>query len=374
MKIVHVNDMVYGYASGDFSAKGGAERYQWLLARALADAGWDVTVGVHRALELGKQTIIGRVKFIGIGKSSASKALSSWHRFLLSERPDWWFWQCADHWLGPAFAVAKSAGVKTIFSAMHDRDVQIRHALFRRSRFWPLYALGLLLSDKIFVQHGEQLRQLPRCWRAKASVLPGIVSKRPTVKPHSARKRYVAWVGVLREPKRPDLLVEIARRAPELRFIVCGGTSNHRSAPGYSETIIQSLKNLPNVEYLGHVAPDNTLDVIAEAATLLSTSDEEGYPSVFLEAWSSGTPVVSLKIDPDDVIKQKHLGRVSGNIERAVTDIRALMASSKERQEIAARALQQVSESHSAEAVITAFEDALQRAEFSNIRRSLCAP
>ena len=35
MKIVFLNDLIYAYAIGAPSAVGGAERQQWLLARAL---------------------------------------------------------------------------------------------------------------------------------------------------------------------------------------------------------------------------------------------------------------------------------------------------------------------------------------------------
>lgn len=360
MKIVHINDVVYRYACGDPSANGGAERYQWLLARALASSGWIVTVGVHRDLKPGRRTKIDGVEFVGIGNGDARVVLSSWHRFLASERPDWWFWQCADHWWGPAVMLAKCFGVRTIFSAMHDRDVQIRHALFRRPRWWPLYAWGLEWTDRIFVQHGGQLSELPSRWRPKATILPGIVKERTMVKPHSDRQKYVAWVAVLREPKRPDLLIDIARHAPATRFVVCGGPSTFMSPPGYGEQIVNSLQSLSNVEYLGHVAPDKALDVIAEAAVLLSTSDEEGFPSVFLEAWSSGTPVVSLKIDPDEVIKRKNIGKVSGDVGRAVADIQALLASPKHRQEIAARALRHITEAHSNEAAVRVFESVVR--------------
>jgi len=128
VKFVHINDVVYGYASGDPSAIGGSERYQWLVARALASSGWTVTVGVHRALEPGRRRKIDGVTFVSIGNGDGLHSLLSWSRFLVAERPDWWLWQCSDHWLGAAFTVAKLAGVKTKFSAMNDRDVQIRHA------------------------------------------------------------------------------------------------------------------------------------------------------------------------------------------------------------------------------------------------------
>ena len=65
---------------------------------------------------------------------------------------------------------------------------------------------------------------------------------------------------------------------------------------------------LSNVKYCGQVTPDKDLQVIANAAILLSTSDQEGFPNTFLEAWSAGTPVVSLKIDPDRIIEQMGLG------------------------------------------------------------------
>ena len=55
MKIVYVNDILYGYATGDSSAKGGAERYGWHLTRALAEVGRWGTVRVHYYLDEGKE-------------------------------------------------------------------------------------------------------------------------------------------------------------------------------------------------------------------------------------------------------------------------------------------------------------------------------
>ena len=48
--VVDDNEAVYGYASGDPSAAGGAERYTWLLIRALAASGWSATIGVRASV------------------------------------------------------------------------------------------------------------------------------------------------------------------------------------------------------------------------------------------------------------------------------------------------------------------------------------
>jgi glycosyltransferase involved in cell wall biosynthesis len=370
MKIVLIddNDTVYGYASGAPSATGGAERYEWLLVRALAARGWSAKVGVRAALEPGDRVRLDGVEFVGIGQGQILVAL---HRFLAAERPDWCHWNGATHLLGPAVAIAKLKGTRTIFSAQFDLDVHPRRALSSRRRLWPLYASGLAGSDRIFVQHEGQFDELPSLWKPKACVIPGVVNLPATFNAHAERDRYVAWVGVLRRPKRPDLLIEIARRTPAIEFVVCGGpSSGHRSPPGYSEAMISQFSAVPNIRYLGHVPPAEAIAVIGGAALLLSTSEGEGFPSVFLEAWAAGTPVVSLGIDPDRLIARWGLGVMSDGVEGAVKDITTLVGSAEQRQSIALRGRDYVAGAHSAEVVVSLVERALNGGAVSELRPS----
>ena len=125
MKIIFFNDVIYDYALNAPGATGGAERYAWLLLRALAADGWSVTVGVKNGVPPGEKNTVDGVQFLGL---TGGHVLRVWHQTLRAQRPDWWLWQCADHWWGPAVEVAKSAGVRTIFSAMHDMDFRLRQA------------------------------------------------------------------------------------------------------------------------------------------------------------------------------------------------------------------------------------------------------
>jgi glycosyltransferase involved in cell wall biosynthesis len=356
MKLALVDDTVYGYASGNASVAGGAERYTWLLLRALAANGWSAKVGVRAALKHGERVHIDGVEFVGIGQGQFLVAL---YRFLASERPEWCHWAGANHLLGPAVAIGKLTGTRTIFSAQFDLDVRPRGALSRRPRWWPLYALGLWGSSKIFLQHGRQYVELPALWRSKACIVPGVVNLPSSFKAHTERDRCVAWVGVLRQPKRPDLLIEIARRSPSVDFVVCGGPSPHRSPPGYSERIIDDFKSVSNIHHLGHVPPARAIEVIGGSSLLLSTSDGEGFPSVFLEAWAAGTPVVSLKIDPDRLIAKKGLGILSDGVDGAVADIADLVESSQKRQEIALRSRDHIEQFHTGAAAVAVVERAL---------------
>jgi len=357
MKIVYVNDVVYKYAIGDPSAKGGAERYGWYLMCALANAGWSVTVGVRSALREGEERVIEGVRFLGIG--SQAHFLLTWYRFLKRERPDWCFWQCADHLWGGMAEIARWLGIRTAFSSMHDIHVQLRKSLTKRKNLWPLYAWGLHRSDVIFVQHDGQRVDLPLRWRQRAYFLPGIVSLPSAVTPYAERNGAVVWVAVIRPAKRPDRLIEIARRLPMIRFIVCGAPNIKLWDAKEIERILEQLRSLPNVDYRGHVHPEQILKIIGEADLLLSTSDGEGFPSVFLEAWAAGTPVVSLQIDPDHKIRNCELGKVTDTVDGAVEAVRSLMASPECRQDMGIRARRHVEELHSPVVAVRAFETAI---------------
>jgi len=360
VKIAFVNNGAYLYASGAPDAVGGAERDQWRLARALVTAGWSATVGVRGLIKPGDRKVIDGVEYVGIGQDHI---LMAWHKFLSSERPNWLFWECAYHLWGALVEIAKFAGANTIFHVGYDSDVEPREALVWRPRWWPLYAWGLARTDKIFVQHAGQFARLKPRWQSKAyilpkvCVLPGVVGDQVNVKPHGERERYVAWVAVLRQHKRPDILVEIARKAPGIRFVVCGGPGS--SPQGYSERVIDELRATPNVEYLGHVPPEKAAMIISEAAVFLSTSDEEGFPNTFTQAWSSGTPVVSLGVDPDDLIKRIGMGRVARTTHELLAGLEELLNCPQRRDEIALRARKFVVENYSASAVVSLFERAL---------------
>jgi len=373
VKIAFLNDLIYAYAADTGRgtwATGGAERQQWLLARAMASAGWAVTVGVRDSpLKPGETCQIDGVKFTAIGHEQIFLA---WYRFFRSERPDWWFWQCASHLFGFGVVLAQLNGAKAIFGVGLDRDVRVREALDLRRRWWPAYALGLSRADRIVLQHGDQRTDLRPGWNGKAHVVPNIAFGSETVLPHLQRSPTVAWIASLKQVKRPDLLIEIARSLPQIRFVVCGGASTYMTPPGYSERMIELFRTIPNIDYRGQVSPDEAVRIGSAAALLLSTSDEEGFPQTFLEAWAHGTPVVSLKIDPDRVIGEFGLGVVCRDLQSAATEIDRLISSVDLREELSLKARRYVARAHSPAAAVSAMERALgvSDVELSRVERS----
>lgn len=371
MKVVFLNDRIYGYAQADAATVGGSERQQWLLARGLAAAGWTVSVGLRQGLQAGERRTIEGVEFHGINQE---QYLLACYRFISSVRPTWLYWRGASHLLGPLVEIGRTAGTQTIFAAAFDTDVTPRSALTARERWWPLYAWGLSRAERLFVQHGEQLNELPSRWRPKAQIVRSITPMPQVRQPHATRRPYVAWVGMLRQPKRPDLLLEIAKRSPGITFVVCGGAATHRSMPGYSERLIDNLRLLPNIEYLGQVAPSEAERVMSGAAALLCTSDQEGFPNTFLQAWSCGTPVVTLRVDPDHLVQQLGLGIVTGAVETTVAQLHNLLKSPHERELIATRAIDYIAGHHSEAVVVDSFEQATRQGVLQGREQSMYHP
>ncbi len=357
VKVAFLNDRIYGYASSDASAVGGSERQQWLLARALASSGWTVSVGLRQGLKAGERQRIEGVEFYGI---QHGQYLLDWHRFLSSVRPDWLYWRGSSHLFGPLVQIAHVSGCQTIFAAAFDTDVSPRVALTARRRWWPLYAWGLSQTERLFVQHKKQLDDLSPRLKPKAQVVRSITPAQAGFLSHAAREPYVAWVGMLRQPKRPDLLIDIAKQSPTLRYVVCGGATTHRSEPGYSQRIIEKICGIPNIDYRGQVAPEEAERVISGAAALLCTSDHEGFPNIFLQAWSSGTPTISLQVDPDSLIRRLALGTVTGTVEATVERLHSLLKFSDERERIAARTREYIAGNHSEAVVVETFAQATQ--------------
>jgi glycosyltransferase involved in cell wall biosynthesis len=70
-----------------------------------------------------------------------------------------------------------------------------------------------------------------------------------------------------------------------------------------------------NLRVEGAVPHNRVMDLMSSAILLVNTSELEGFPNVFLEAWSCGTPVATLGVDPDGLIHDEGLGWVCDSVD-----------------------------------------------------------
>ena len=67
------------------------------------------------------------------------------------------------------------------------------------------------------------------------------------------------------------------------------------------------VKN-PRFEALGGLSMEETLKWFEKAKVLVVTSDGEGFSNVFIQAWAYRVQILSLSVDPDDLLRDKGMG------------------------------------------------------------------
>lgn len=73
-------------------------------------------------------------------------------------------------------------------------------------------------------------------------------------------------------------------------------------------------KALGNVTFHGAVPYRKVRSLYERARLLVSTSEIEGFPNTYLQAWSHGTPVVGF-LDPDGLLEMHGSGRAVRDLE-----------------------------------------------------------
>ena len=289
---------------------GGESVQQTLLARALARAGHTVSMvvgdygqhdgacwdGIRTYKAFSFDAGLPILRFVhprGTGLWSALKRADA----------DVYYTSCAGMHVGLIALYCRRHGCRFVFRTASDTDCDPARLLVRYARDRWIYARGLRAADAILVQSAAQKSALAQSYGLEGSVA-GMFVEKPGGLP-VAKDIDVLWVGNMRPLKRPDRLLALARALPQFRFHMVGGPLNGESRC-FRETE-SAAADIDNVVLHGRLPYADANTIYDRARLLVSTSDIEGFPNVFLQAWIRGIPVVSF-LDPDHLIEREGLG------------------------------------------------------------------
>jgi len=108
--------------------------------------------------------------------------------------------------------------------------------------------------------------------------MSGIKEKSHSSEESPYRPLKILWIGKESYEKNMDLLLDLASAMPTDEFTVVGECKK---------------RELPNINFVGHVSHDKIKDYYLNSDVLLCTSVIEGMPNIFLEAFKYQIPVVS---------------------------------------------------------------------------------
>jgi hypothetical protein len=283
---------------------------QSLLAKALARRGCDVTMVV---LDSGQvDAVVDGVKLRKAYRlTDGIRVVRFFHprwsgvlAALASAEADAYYTSCAGIQAAQIAQAARRRRAVSVFRIASDSDCEPSRLLVPwHSR--GLYGYGLRRADAVLAQTESQRQALRRNYGRDSRIARMFVDTGRSDLPFDRRTVSALWVSNLRDVKRPDRLLALARAESGIAFEMIGGTQPH--AEDLYRAVEREARSLANVQFAGPV-PYHEIGVRFERArVLVNTSDVEGFPNTFLQAWMRGVPVVSL-LDPDGIIAREGLG------------------------------------------------------------------
>ena len=136
----------------------------------------------------------------------------------------------------------------------------------------------------------------------------------------------VLWVGTIHAYKRPELVLELARRLPHRRFVMIGGSATGEElVAGYYEQVRDAARRLPNVEFKGFLPLEEVERCYGRGRVLVNTSFYEGMPNTFLQAWARGIPTVAT-VDVGARVDGRSIYATFSDVEKAAIEIERLFS------------------------------------------------
>jgi glycosyltransferase involved in cell wall biosynthesis len=204
-------------------------------------------------------------------------------------------------------------------------------------QYWrdrKIFEYGLRRADVIAVQSNYQARLLEKHYGLNGDIV-NMALDAPQEDLDGERDIDVLWISNIKDVKRPDRSIALARRLPDVKFTMIGGVVQDEK-PLYA-SIEQEAANMPNVDLLGQVPYDKVNEYVAKSKVFLNTSDIEGLPNTFLQAWARKVPVVAF-LDPDGLIRSRSLGSRPGNESEMCEALRELLDDESARSRIGNKA------------------------------------
>ncbi len=170
---------------------------------------------------------------------------------------------------------------------------------------------------------------------------------------------YCAFLGRMTDQKRPDLAIEIARRAG--LPIRLGGTVDVGN-PDYFVTEVEPLLN-ESATYLGPIAQDQKQAFLGEASVFVFPIDwPEPFGLVMIEAMACGTPVVAWRNGSvEEVIDDGVSGFIVDSVEGAVRAV--ARAQTLDRRKVRQAFERRFTSEHMVDGYLNAYHSLLQRPE-----------
>lgn len=254
---------------------------------------------------------------------------------------------------GVAGFYAKQAGCRMIWHISSDSDlsddqkwaVHLPHKFIEKN----MLRWGIKNADVIITQSEFQKKTAKGINPRAIFHITRNFHPCPQGKGSDSRSNTIIWIANIKKVKQPELYIELSKelvkRNIQVECLMIGAPAV--GADEYQMAIEAGIADSGRVKYLGPMPMDGVNELVGKSLLLINTSQWEGFPNTFIQAWMRRTPVVSLHCDPDNVIKNFQCGLVSGSFAKMVDDVAYLLKNDRERELMGEKAYRYAFENHS---------------------------
>ena len=173
--------------------------------------------------------------------------------------------------------------------------------------------------------------------------------------PHG--RPYFFFVGRLERIKGLDDVIPVFRDFPHADLLIAGDGT-------HGEALRSQAAGMPNVRFLGRVAPDDLRQYYQHAVALLVPSEcYETFGIVLIESFRQGTPVIARRLGPfPEIIEQSGGGELFASREELLGAMRRLQGNSSYREQLSQSGYRAYVTRWSEQVVVPQYLDIVRRA------------
>lgn len=199
--------------------------------------------------------------------------------------------------------------VKVISMVASNTDLEPEKELIVNWHDRVLYRAGLKMVNSFVVQNIQQENLLKTNYNKHNYLLiPQIWVSSDCENYSVSNKDIILWVSNFRLLKRPNWFIQLADENPKYKFVMVGFPNDKE----LFEKCKKEAKAISNLYFLGGLSFKKTDSMFARAKLFVCTSEIEGFPNTFIQAWIHGCPILTT-FDPSNLIVENKLGVYCNN-------------------------------------------------------------
>jgi len=240
----------------------------------------------------------------------------------------------------PVVKYCKENNCRSFLHLAHIQDVELQSIYNKKivANILNRYGKRSILTkfDKVIAQAKYQDILLEKFFRRKVDLILPNMHPYPKEEIKKDKKVKVLWIANFKSWKQPEKFIELAEACSNVaaEFIMIGRDSNDER----SKILKEKISKIDNLVYLGELPIEEVNQYLATSHIFVNTSISEGFPNTFIQSWMRKVPVVSLHVDPDDVMNLNSIGFHSKTLEQMISDVKRLVNDSDLRKDIGTKA------------------------------------